>query len=142
MRTWSPSELRSFLEGVAHEPLYPVFLVAATTGMRRGEVLGLRWGDVDLDAGRAAIQQTVVCVGHQVCISRPKTAKGRRSVPLDPFTVGVLRALHQAQTTHALDGSDLVFRDDQVSPSTRSQSPACTSAGSRRAACPGSGSTT
>lgn len=90
--------------------------VVATTGMRRGDVLGLRWNRVDLDAGRASIQQTVVCVGHEVCSSEPKTKKGKRSVPLDPTTVAVLRALHKAQTTHALDGSDLIFRDDAGSP--------------------------
>lgn len=84
--------------------------------MRRGEVLGLRWRDIDLDAGRLSIQQTIVCIAHELSISRPKTKKGRRSVPLDPGTVAVLKALHKQQTTHALDGSDLVFRDDAGDP--------------------------
>jgi len=119
LRTWTPAELRAFLTHIEDDFrwwLYPVIHVAATTGMRRGEVLGLRWNRVDLDAGRVSIQETVVCVGHEVCFSKPKTHKGKRSVPLDPTTVAVLRALHKAQTTHSLDGSDLVFRNDAGGP--------------------------
>lgn len=46
---WTPAELRTFLSATADEPLGPLFRVAAMTGMRRGEVCGLRWSDVDLD---------------------------------------------------------------------------------------------
>jgi integrase len=55
--------------------------------MRRGEALRLRWADVDLEKGRAAIRQTVIAVDHQVQIGSPKTVKGRRVVSLDARTV-------------------------------------------------------
>jgi integrase len=65
--------------------------------MRRGEVLGLRWSDLDLDAGRLSIVQTVIAVKHAVALSTPKTAKGRRSVALDAGTVAALREHHRQQ---------------------------------------------
>src|SRR4051812_17761980 len=55
MRTWTPDELRRFLDQVANDRLFAAYRLAATTGMRRGEVLGLRWRDVGLEAARAAI---------------------------------------------------------------------------------------
>jgi integrase len=55
----------------------------ATTGLRRGECLGLRWSDLDLDGGRASIRQTVIAVKHTALLGTPKTAKGRRTVTVD-----------------------------------------------------------
>ena len=58
----------------------------------RGEILGLRWSDVDLDARKPAIRQSLTVVQHEPRFESPKTAKGRRGVALDPGTVEVLRA--------------------------------------------------
>ena len=55
--------------------------------MRRGEGLGLRWADVDLDAGRLRIVQTIVQTRSFVSIGQPKTDRGRRSVALDRATI-------------------------------------------------------
>jgi integrase len=57
MRVWSPDQLRAFLEHVREDDLYAFWLLVATTGMRRGELAGLRWVDVDLEAGRLAVRQ-------------------------------------------------------------------------------------
>jgi hypothetical protein len=65
--------------------------------MRRGECLGLRWTDLDLAAGRASIVQTVIAVNHEVRFGSPKTARGRRTVVLDPSTVTALREHRQRQ---------------------------------------------
>ena len=95
MSTWSPDELRTFLEFVKNDSLYAAWAVAANTGMRRGEVLGLRWKDVDFDRQRLAIRQTIISIDYRVEVSDPKTARGRRSVALDSGTVVALRA-HRA----------------------------------------------
>jgi integrase len=92
MRTWTAPELRAFLAHVEGDRLYGAYILAATTGLRRGEVLGLRWRDLDMGAGRLSVTQTLITVGYAVSVSTPKTAKGRRSVALDPATVGALRA--------------------------------------------------
>jgi integrase len=52
MQVWSPVQLRTFLTHVRNDRLYAAWMLFATTGMRRGEVAGLRWIDIDLAAGR------------------------------------------------------------------------------------------
>jgi integrase len=93
MTTWTAAQLTSFLRGLAGDQLEVPILLGATTGMRRGEVLGLRWSDVDLDAGRLAVRQTLSAprnpdTGQHVPIfGEPKTRRGKRSVPLPAQTV-------------------------------------------------------
>jgi len=60
--------------------------------MRRGEAIGLRWSDVDLEGGRLAVRRALIPINREVVVSEPKTAKGRRVIALDPGTVEVLKA--------------------------------------------------
>ena len=75
----------------ADDRLHALWVLLATTGMRRGEALGLRWSDVDLDAGRLRVVQTIIQTRSKVTIGEPKTAQGRRPIALDKGTVAVLR---------------------------------------------------
>jgi integrase len=102
LQVWTAADLRSFLAFVEGDRLYALWLLAASTGMRRGEVLGLQWPDVDLGRARVAVRRSLVTVGHRVVVSEPKTAKGRRSVALDPATVAGLKALRKHQTVERL----------------------------------------
>ncbi len=97
MKTWTAQQVGTFLVHTAEHRLYAAFVVLATTGMRRGEALGLRWCDLDLDTGRASVAQTVIVVNHQVRIGSPKTTAGRRTVALDPGTVATLREHRRRQ---------------------------------------------
>lgn len=117
--TWTPDELRSFLEGISDHHLAPAFVLAAATGMRRGEVLGLRWQDVDLVRRTVSIRQTVLNVAYKVMLGEPKTARGRRTISLDVATSAVLQSHRTATAERRLKmglgapNSDLVFaRDD------------------------------
>ena len=85
--------LRGFIEAsrLADDRLHALWVVLATTGMRRGEALGLRWSDVDLDTGRLRVVQTIVQTRSLVTVGQPKTDRGRRSVALDQGTVAALR---------------------------------------------------
>ncbi|HKY14815.1 MAG TPA: site-specific integrase [Microthrixaceae bacterium] len=96
IRYWTASELRMFLSRNSDHRLASLWNLAASTGMRRGELLGLRWRDVDLDARRLSIRQTIISVGYEVIRSEPKTAKGARTIDLDARTVQMLRA-HRAE---------------------------------------------
>lgn len=93
MQTWTVEELRQFLTFAADsgDRNHAMWVLLATTGMRRGEALGLRWKDVDLEAGRLRVVQTVLSINGKIAVSEPKTARGRRPIALDPATVAVLR---------------------------------------------------
>jgi integrase len=88
---WTPAELRAFIAHVRNDRLYAAWMLFATTGMRRSEVVGLRNVDLDLDAARINPRMPRVLVDHEVVISEPKTRAGRRSLALDPATVAALR---------------------------------------------------
>jgi integrase len=107
MKVWDVTRLRIFLNQVADDRLGPIWLLIATTGMRRGEVVGLRWSDVDLDAGRISIVQTHVLVNRQVMVSEPKTLKGRRSIAVDASTVTALRQFRRLQLEERLRYGEL-----------------------------------
>jgi integrase len=102
MTTWTADQVRAFLDHTADHRLHAAFVLLATTGMRRGEALGLRWSDVDLTAGRVSISQTVIMVHHDIRIGAPKTARGRRTVALDPGTVTALREHRHRQLAERL----------------------------------------
>ena len=103
MKVWSAQELKAFLTAQRESRLYPLWLTLATTGMRRGEVLGLRWEDVELGAGTISIRQTRVMTGYQPLLSTPKTRRGRRQVALDPATVAALSENRRRQRLERLE---------------------------------------
>jgi integrase len=113
--TWTAEQASAFLEGTKSSRHWTAYLVLATTGLRRGEALGLRWSDLDLDAGRASIRQTVIAIRHKPEFGTPKTKKGRRSVKLDAGTVAALREHRKRPAAERLlmgagwADSDLVF---------------------------------
>ena len=91
--------------------------------MRRGEVAGLKWADIDFERSRLAVRRALITIGYEVAWSEPKTDRGRRSVALDHHTVAALRAhrARQAQERLALGPAytddDLVFaREDGSAP--------------------------
>jgi integrase len=96
MEWWSIAEARTFLNYTADDRLAALWTLLLTTGLRRGEALGLKWGDIDFDAGRLAVRRTLVSVGYEIRWSEPKTAASKRVVALDPGTVTALRA-HRAR---------------------------------------------
>lgn len=96
-RAWSAAQLAQFLDHVRGDRLAAMWRFTALTGCRRGEVCGLRWGDLDLDAGTATItNQRTMAAGH-VVEGPVKTASGARTVALDPATVAALRKWRQIQ---------------------------------------------
>jgi integrase len=121
MRTWSAVEVGRFLAAVSDDRLAAAWRVAASTGMRRGEVLGLRWRDLDLEGARASLSQTVIEGDGAPRFSITKNGRGR-SVALDPVTVDALREHRKAQVAErmllgpAWQELDLVFCREDGSP--------------------------
>lgn len=90
MSTWTVTELKQFLRSVDGHRLYAAFVVLATTGMRRGEVLGLQRADVDIARAEVSVRRTVGVVDGRIDIGPPKSASSRRLVALDTTTTAVL----------------------------------------------------
>lgn len=119
MRVWTNGELNQFLRSTRDSRLHALWILWSTTGLRRGEALALRWSDVDLEAGRLAIRRSLSSVGGTLSFARPKTAKSRRPVVLDPKTLAALRDHRERQEKEkvvwdeAYKDLDLVFaRED------------------------------
>jgi len=72
-------------------PLYLPILVAVTTGVRRGELLGLRWSDIDLKGARLTVNQSLERLAGKTTFKSPKTAGSRRTITLPGITVEALR---------------------------------------------------
>jgi integrase len=91
MRTLSAEEARCLLDvarGDKHEALY---VLAVTTGMRQGELLALKWRDVDLENATINVQRTLTKGGGRLLLGEPKTKKSRRTIQLPEAAVRTLR---------------------------------------------------
>ena len=125
-RCWNEHQLRRFLDVAMTHRLGPAIWLAAMTGMRRGEVLGLRWSDIDLDGSTLSIRRSVSCTGYQVHTTPTKTRTSRRAVDLDQRTVAVLRDWQHQQLAElgpaATDAAVFTRQDGRpVHPHTLSQ---------------------
>ena len=118
MTTFSPAEARQFLDTARGDPLEALFVLAVTTGARQGELLALKWADVDLDAGRLQVRRTLYRVNRNRLVeSEPKSARSRRSIALTPGAVQALSRHRQRQIAYRLETihweeNDLVFADE------------------------------
>jgi integrase len=111
-RTWTPEESGMFLAGLGTSGPDVLLRLALTTGMRRGELLGLRWSCVSLTEGYLRVQASRVSVGGHVVEGPPKSRNGLRTVYLDPQSVHLLRRLKVAQQPSLVAGDGLVFVHD------------------------------
>ncbi len=94
--TWSRAEVRRFLGTAARDRLHAAWRLSLY-GLRRGEVLGLRWADVDLKAKTLTVNQARVLVDYKVRIEEPKSRNGKRTLPLDDELVAALTELRKRQ---------------------------------------------
>ncbi len=101
MRTWTVYELRRFVDGTRADRLHAGFVLAATSGLRRGELLGLRWDDVDLDTGTLAVRRARVAAGYDVFEGETKNGRARL-VKVPEGTASVLRRHRTAQLEERL----------------------------------------
>jgi integrase len=120
MEAWSADELARFLQFVSGERLYAAFVLMCSTGMRRSELLGLRWRNTDLEHGRVAVVDTVVPVRSKpvLRVGQTKSRRSRRVIALDQATVTALRSHRTAQAAERLRAGeawadlDLVFTNE------------------------------
>jgi integrase len=112
LRAWNAHQLNAFLTLASGHRFYVAFWLAANTGLRRGELLGLRWTDIDLPEARLSVNRSLVSVGYTLHESRGKTRTARRCIDLDPRTVELVATTRPAD----LDEDRYVFGRDDGSP--------------------------
>jgi integrase len=112
---WMASEAGRFLAAAQRERLYAAFLLLTLYGMRRGEMLGLRWSDIDWDQNHLHIRQQLQQVRGQIHLGPVKTNAGLRDLPLLTPVRDALRQ-HQAASVGVTTESDLVFLSDEGTP--------------------------
>lgn len=121
---WGIDDMRRFLRAARRDRYSTLWILALRTGMRRGELLGLRWQDVDLDQAVLHVRQSLVQSGGVMGFQEPKTSGGRRSVTLDDASVAALREHRARQLEERLkagalwqgEGHDLVFTTERGTP--------------------------
>lgn len=95
-----------FIEAAREDRLYALYVLALLTGMRQGELYGLKWSDIDLERGTVRVQRKVVEVGGKFVVGPPKTERGRRTVTLPQLAIEALKG-------HARTESEWVFHDSK-----------------------------
>jgi integrase len=91
MKTYTPDEIRLVLHAADKDRAGHLWYLALS-GLRRSELAGLKWSDIDLDAGTASVERGRVAAGSGVVVENgPKTLSSRRTLPLDDGLVAVLR---------------------------------------------------
>ncbi len=103
VRPLTRDEARRFLKAVRGDRLEALYVVALHTGLRQGELLALRWDDVDLEENTIIVRRTITKDGGKLLIGPTKTAKGRRTVKLTRDAAEALRA-HLTRQLEEIDG--------------------------------------
>jgi integrase len=122
MKTLSPDETRAFVQAASGDRLEAFYIVAVTTGMRLGELLALRWRDLELDASRLSVCATLQRTGQGFEFAETKTPQSRRRVALGSTAVAALRRHRAVQNAERLAAGpawqdhDLVFANEVGGP--------------------------
>jgi integrase len=105
-------QLRALLDAARDDKLHTLYVLAITTGMRQGELLGLMWKDIDLEAGTLKVSRSV----YEGIVSPPKTNAGRRTIRLSKLAVAALRT-HRVDVANQSERiSEWVFPNANGSP--------------------------
>lgn len=118
MKTWTENEVSQFLEAAKSTRYYELFYLALFSGLRRSELLALRWIDIDFLYSQIYVSRSLhVLAGGNMVIRQPKTAAGRRTIALSPSVVLLLKEYKEKQEADCLllgkplSEDDLVFNE-------------------------------
>ena len=98
----TPEQAKRLVETADDDRYLALYITALGTGLRQGELLGLRWEDVDLDAGRVRVRHTLANVGGTLTLLEPKTERSRRNIMLPDSVTAALRAHRTRQRMERL----------------------------------------
>lgn len=119
-QAWTAEELQAFLRAAAGHRFFPALWVAAFTGMRRNELLGLRWSDFDAAKATLSINRGLVAIAYELHETRGKTSNARRPIDLDATTTTILTTWrdwqHAEQRAAGIDSAGWMFTDGSGEP--------------------------
>jgi integrase len=107
IRPLTPEEGRRLIDAADGDRLQALYVTALATGLRQGELLALRWEDVDLDARRLSVRHTLARVNGRLLLLEPKTERSRRTLVLPEVAVAALRAHRTRQRMERLVAGSL-----------------------------------
>jgi integrase len=123
LKTWDADTFHSFLTAGQDSQFRDLYHLAALTGMRRSELCGLKWGDIDLDGAALRVVRTLQRIdGRGLVEGRPKTERSRRTIALSPSALEVLRRVRAMQSEDQLrlgsvwQGRGYVFTNEDGTP--------------------------
>jgi len=116
IKALSPTQVRALLSGASGERNEALYEVAVHTGLRQGELLGLKWADIDLAASRLSVRRALKVTNHGLNFGPPKNNASRRSVPLSKTAAAALRAHRTRQNEERLRLGELWQDHDLVFP--------------------------
>ncbi len=106
------------LSAASGDRLEALYVLAVHTGMRQGELLALKWADVDLRDGRVSVRRTITKSGGHLLLGEPKTAKSRRTITLTAGSLNALRAHRKRQLEERMQRAGLWQDHGLVFPSS------------------------
>jgi integrase len=98
----SPDQINTVLRALRGRPLYPVALIGLATGARRGELVALRWSDIDLKGGKIRVERSLEQTNAGLAFKAPKTKAGRRTISIPQSVVAELRNYWREQQEQRL----------------------------------------
>jgi integrase len=107
MHPLSANQVHRLLQAIRGERLEALYVLAVTTGMRQGELLALRWQDVDMENTTLSVRRTLTRNGGRIAIGEPKTKKSRRSIRLTSQAVETLRIPEASAKGHRDTGRQI-----------------------------------
>ncbi len=111
MRPLAPEQVKTLLEAAHDDRLEALYVLAVTTGLRQGELLGLKWEDVDLEAGTLKVRRTLATAKGGPQLTAPKTKSSRRTVRLTQSTVNALKS-HLKRQLGEIDRAGSLWREN------------------------------
>lgn len=87
MKCWTSAEVKRFLHANRSDPYYALYDLALNSGMRKGELFGLQWGDINFEDGFVTVSRSLKYRGGEFVLKEPKTARSKRRIDLPPATL-------------------------------------------------------
>ncbi len=107
IRPLTPEQVKTLFEAAKGDRLEALYVLAVTTGLRQGELLGVKWDDVDMEAGSLCVRRTLTTAKGRPVLSAPETKASRRTVILSQLALKALRSHLERQLREEDRAGDL-----------------------------------